>query len=91
MSPGRDFSCEIMGIVVLTVLSAVSHFWYILIAIAILAGFAVVGLLLALALLRVGRQVLARVLNPVPRQDARAGTVIAVDDGTPPGSSLPIA
>jgi len=91
MNLGRDYSCEIMGLVVLTILSALSHFWYILVAVGILSGFAVVGLLLAVVLLRVGRQLLARVLNPVPPQNVRAGTGIAADDGTRPGSSLPVA
>jgi hypothetical protein len=89
MSPGRDFSCEIMGLIVLTILSALSHFWYIMVAVGILSGFAAVGLLLAILLLRVARQLLDRVLNPVPPQNARARTGIAVDDGTRPGSSLP--
>ena len=89
MSPGRDFSCEIMGLIVLTILSALSHFWYIMVAVGILSGFAAVGLLLAIFLLRVARQLLDRVLNPVPPQNARAGTGITVDDGTRPGSSLP--
>jgi hypothetical protein len=43
MKTGRDYSCEIMAVIVLTVLSALSHFWYILIALSILAGLAVLG------------------------------------------------
>lgn len=74
MKTGRDYSCEIMAAIVLTVLSALSHFWYILIALSILAGLAVLGLAISAILIRVGRQLLARVLNPVPQQISRSET-----------------
>jgi hypothetical protein len=91
MKTGRDYSCEIMALFVLTVLSALSHFWYILIAIGVVAGLAAVGLLLATILIRVGRQLLARVLNPVPQQNSRPEAAISVGVGPVPRRSLPIA
>jgi hypothetical protein len=91
MKTGRDYSCEIMAVIVLTVLSALSHFWYILIALSILAGFAVLGLSIAAILIRVGRQLLARVLNPVPQQISRSETAPAVDVGPSSRPSLPVA
>jgi len=84
----RDYVCEVMGLVVIAVLSALSHFWYVLIAIGILGGMAGVGLLIATVLLRLGRQVLARVLNPVHHEDSLRQAVLSVDAG--PGPSLPI-
>lgn len=91
MKTGRDYSCEIMAVVVLTVLSALSHFWYILIALSILAGLAVLGLAIAAILIRVGRQLLARVLNPVHQQITRSETAAAVDVGPNSRPSLPVA
>jgi len=91
MKTGRDYSCEIMALFVLTVLSALSHFWYILIAMGAVAGLTAVGLLTATILIRVGRQLLARVLNPVPQQNSRPEAAISVDVGPGPRRSLPIA
>jgi len=91
MKTGRDYSCEIMALIVLTVLSALSHFWLILIAIGVVAGLAAVGLLIAAILIRVGRQLLARVLNPVPQQDSLPQAAISVDVGPGSRPSLPIA
>jgi len=91
MKTGRDYSCEIMAVIVLTVLSALSHFWYILIALSILAGLAVLGLAIAAILIRVGRQLLARILNPVPQQISRSETAAAVDVGPSSRPSLPVA
>ena len=91
MKTGRDYSCEVIGVIVLTVLSALSHFWYILIALSILAGLAVLGLAIAAILIRVGRQLLARVLNPVPQRISRSETAAAVHVGPSSRPSLPVA
>jgi hypothetical protein len=91
MKTGRDYSCEIMALIVLTLLSALSHFWLILIAIGVVAGLAVVGLLMATILIRVGRQLLARVLNPPPQQNSGPQGGISVDVGRGPRPSLPTA
>ncbi len=91
MKMGRDYSCEILAVIILTVLSALSHFWYILIAIGVVAGLAAVGLLIATILIRVGRRLLARVLNPVPQQNSRSETAITVDVGSSSRPSLPVA
>jgi hypothetical protein len=88
MNSERDYVCEGMGLIVIVVLSALSHFWYVLIAVGILGGVAGVGLLLATALLRLGRQMLARVLNPVHHQDSLPEAALSVDAG--PRPSLPI-
>jgi hypothetical protein len=85
----RDYSCEIMGIVVLTVLSALSHFWFILIFVGIVAGVAVLGLVMAAVLIGVGRRLLARLLNPVPQQISNSEKALAVEVSQRP--SLPIA
>jgi hypothetical protein len=91
MKTGRDYSCEIMAVSVLTVLSALSHFWLILIGIGIFAGLTGVGLLIAAIFIRVGRRLVARVLNPVPQQISRSETAAAVDVGPGSRSSLPVA
>jgi len=90
MKTGRDYSCEIMGVIVLAILSALSHFWYILIAIGILTGLAGVGLLVAIILIRIGRQLLARVLNPAP-QEALPEAAVPRDVGPNSRPSLPVA
>jgi hypothetical protein len=46
-NPGRDYGCEILALVVLTALSALSHFWLIMIAICAAAAFAQAGVLLS--------------------------------------------
>lgn len=89
MKSERDYVCEVMGLFVITVLSALSHFWYVLIAIGILGGVAGASLLIATVLLRLGRQLLARVLNPVHHQDSLPAAEISVDAG--PRPSLPIS
>jgi hypothetical protein len=42
ISGGNDYSSEIVALIVLTVLSALSHFWYVLIAICL--GAALIGI-----------------------------------------------
>jgi hypothetical protein len=90
MKAGRDFSCEIMGLIVLMVLSALSHVWFILIAIGIMAAIAGAGLLIAMLFLRIGRELLARVLNPVPHENSNSETAISLDVARDPGPSLPV-
>jgi len=68
MRTRRDYSCEIMGIVVLTALSALSHFWYILIAICALTGLTLTGFVICRIFLRIGKELLAPLLFPAPRK-----------------------
>ena len=91
MKTVRGYSCEIMSVIALTVLSALSHFWYILIAVGILAGLAGGSLLVAMIFIRVGRQLLARLLNPVPQENPRPETKIRADVGPGSRPSLPVA
>ena len=42
ISGGNDYSSEVMALIVLIVLSALSHFWYVLIAICV--GAALIGI-----------------------------------------------
>ena len=70
MIGNRDYSCEIMAIIVLTVLSALSHFWYIMIAICAAMALAGAGFLISLIFLRLRRELLARLLSPTHSQNA---------------------
>jgi hypothetical protein len=52
ISARHDYSSEIMALVVLVVLSVLSHFWYVLIAICVGAAFMGMGYLFARIILR---------------------------------------
>jgi hypothetical protein len=52
ISARDDYSSEIMALVVLIVLSALSHFWYVLIVICVGAGLIGMGLLFTRIILR---------------------------------------
>ena len=90
MKEQRDFSCEIMGLIALTALSALSHFWYILIAIGIVAAIGGAGLLFALIFLRISRDLHARVIHPALAEDLSVETTISMNDGRRAGPSLPV-
>ena len=47
-----DYSCEILSFIVLIILSALSHFWYVLIAICVGAAFIGMGFLFTRIILR---------------------------------------
>ena|ERR1700687_3618605 len=68
MSPRRDYSCEIMAVIVLTVLSALSHFWYILIGGCVVAALAGAGYLIFSIFLRVRLHLGLRVARELPPQ-----------------------
>jgi hypothetical protein len=95
MSGNRDYSCEIMSLIVLTVLSALSHFWYIMIAICIVIALAGAGLLISILLIRLRRRLLARLLDsplgPASSKNARprADVSVNISQGTRP--SIPVA
>ena len=65
MKSKPDYSCEIIGLTVLTVLSAVSHFWYVMIAIGILGGVGAMGVVIYTVFLRAKREMLTRFFDPV--------------------------
>jgi hypothetical protein len=70
MTAKRDYSCETMALVVLVALSALSHFWYIMIAICVVAALIGAGFLLSRILILAQRELLARLLNPASRKNA---------------------
>jgi hypothetical protein len=91
MTSRRDYSSEILGLIVLTILSALSHFWYIMIAAGAAMAFAGAGLLLSKIFLRIKRQMLARLLRPEHRQNTGTGVEVPVDIERGASPSLPIA
>ena len=52
ISARNDYSCEMMALIVLIVLSALSHFWYVLIAMCVGAAFVGICFLFARIILR---------------------------------------
>ena len=52
ISARHDYSSEIIGLIVLVVLSVLSHFWYVLIAICVGAAFIGMGFLFTRIILR---------------------------------------
>jgi hypothetical protein len=52
ISGGNDYSSEIMALIVLIVLCALSHFWYVLIAICVGAALIGMGFLFTKIILR---------------------------------------
>ncbi len=87
MTPKQDYSCEIIALIVLTVLSALSQFWYIMIAICVVMGFVAAALLLSRIYLRAQSEILARLLNP-PSRKITEGTVDMARRARP---SLPVS
>jgi hypothetical protein len=64
MTGRHDHGCEIIALVVLTALSALSHFWYLMIAICAVMALAGVGSLVSGIFLRAQRELLASLVNP---------------------------
>lgn len=87
----RDYGCEIMALVVLTALSGLSHFWYIIIAISIVTALAGVGFMLSRIFILVKREMLARLLGPACRKNTRRKAKVSVEIAQGPRSSLPVA
>jgi ABC-type transport system involved in cytochrome bd biosynthesis fused ATPase/permease subunit len=73
----RDYGCEVIGLVVLTVLSALSHFWYIMIAIGVLLALSVIGVLLSRLFLRINRETLARLQESRNRRQTQISIDVA--------------
>jgi hypothetical protein len=91
MTGKRDYSCEIMGLIVLTILSALSHFWYIMIAICATATLAGAGFLISSISLRLRRELLARLLSPTHSQNARPQPDMSVGISRGAGQSMPVS
>lgn len=64
MTGKHDYGCEIIALFVLTALSALSHFWYIMIAICIATALVGAGLLVSGIFLRAQKEMLAILFNP---------------------------
>lgn len=91
MTTRHDYSCEILALIVLTVLSALSHFWYIMIAICIITSFAAVGFILSRIFLRPKSATLARLLSPEHHKSTSPDAEVSVDIARRARSSLPVA
>jgi hypothetical protein len=91
MTGKRDYSCEIMGLIVLTILSALSHFWYIMFAICAAATLAGAGFLISSIFLRLQRELLARLLSPTHSQIARPQADMSVGISRGAGQSMPVS
>ena len=88
MTTKRDYSCEVIALTVLTVLSALSHFWLIMIVIGAVVCVVGAGFLISHICLRIRMELLARLfstecrMNAMPETEASIGGV---------GPSLPLA
>ena|SRR6202158_764319 len=91
MIGNRDYSCEIMALIVLTVLSALSHFWYIMIAICAAMALAGAGFLISLIFLRLRKELLARLLSPALGKNARPRADMSVNTSQGARPSMPVA
>ena len=91
MSAKRDYSCEIMGLIVLTILSALSHFWYIMIAICAAAALVGAGFLISSISLRLQRELLVRLLGPKHGQNARPQAEVSVGISRGTRHSMPVS
>ena len=91
MTPRRDYSCEILALIVLVVLSALSHFWYIMIAIGVGMAISGAGFLLSRLVLRARTEMAAHFPAPGHHRSAgsRADASVEVPRGATP--SLPAA
>jgi hypothetical protein len=85
-----DYGCEIMALVALMVLSALSHFWYIMIAICVAITLAGVSRMFCRMLVSARKKGLRRVVDPGSREAGmQAEVFIKASPG--PGPSLPAA
>jgi hypothetical protein len=88
MTTKRDYSSEIMGLIVLTTLSALSHFWYLLIAICAAMAVAGAALWISDAVLRLRGDLMERVLAPAAQGNLTAESEVSVHVSAP---SWPVA
>ena len=89
MRAKHDYGCEIMALIVLTALSAFSHFWYIMIAICAVAIVVGTGVVLSRIFLHAQREMLAHLLSQASRKDAKHEKQVSV--GAAASQSLPAA
>jgi hypothetical protein len=89
MTGNKDYSCEIMSLIVLTVLSALSHFWYIMIAICAVMALAAAGFLICISLIRLRRQLLAHLLHSALSHNARHRSDLSVNISREANPSMP--
>ena len=88
MTKQRDFSSEIVGLIVLIILSALSHFWLIMVAVCAVTIVGGAGYLLSSFVLRAGREMIERLHSHT------AGNHASGESGSPIGraqESLPAA
>ena len=90
MAPRRDYSCEILALLVLTILSALSHFWYIMIGICIVMGFAGAAVLLSKIFLGAMSELGARISPSALREEMTPAAELSVDTAQGPRPSPPI-
>ena len=88
--PTRDFSCEILGLVVLTLLSALSHFWLIMMGVGAIAALSVVVFVLSRLFLFARSEVAVRFLHPRHRRESRAEGDLPDHISKRPPQSLPV-
>jgi hypothetical protein len=87
----RNYSREIMALIVLIALSALSHFWYIMIVICMGGSFAGACFLLLRSYLGAKMMMSWRLCSPVRREITRPGAQMLIDVSQRPGPSLPVA
>ena len=90
MTTSFDYLCAIVSFAVLTTLSALSHFWYVMIAICAVAVLTAVAFRFFVFLIRAKREMLAWFLSPAVRKNARS-TKASADFARRPNPSLPVA
>jgi hypothetical protein len=83
----RDYSCEIMALSVLTALSALSHFWYIMIVICVGIALAGAGFLLSRIYLRARTVMLMYLYSPARGENTRPEAEVPID--VPQGPNRP--
>jgi energy-coupling factor transporter transmembrane protein EcfT len=89
--PARsDYSCEIIALMALTALSALSHFWYIMIAIFLAICVAVTVHLVSRVLLQAKTEMLVH-LAQVNHRNLHSQQDASVDMGPAARTSLPAA
>jgi hypothetical protein len=85
----KDYSCEIIALCVLTVLSELSHFWYIMIA--ILVGLSLQGILIFLSKIYLQTKMAtgSNLHNPPPGVFTGSPGKIVLEPPQGSGASLP--
>jgi hypothetical protein len=87
---GRDFSCEILALVVLTLLSALSHFWLIMVGICAIAALSAARFLLSRIFFFAKSEIGARFLYPPHRGESKVEGQLPVRISKTPQQSLPV-